>query len=60
MDSLDTFVHPQAWAAGLAVLDLSLAWVLATAAVVGLIRERRRNRAGEVPNAPVARRARFA
>lgn len=59
MDSLDSFVHPQAWATALALADLSIAWMIATAAVVGLIRERRRNGA-ETPDPSVGRRQRFA
>ncbi|WP_216904710.1 hypothetical protein [Synechococcus sp. CCY 9618] len=62
MDSLDTFVHPQAWATALAMVDLSIAWMIATAALAGLIRERRR-RADAAPatSSPSdARRPRFA
>jgi hypothetical protein len=59
MDSLDSFVHPQAWAAALAVADLSIAWMIASAAVIGLLRER--NRAGEgTPGPSIGRRHRFA
>ncbi len=60
MDNLDTFVHPQAWATALAVADLSMAWIIATAAVVGLIRERRRNGAAATTSPSVARGHRFA
>ncbi len=41
MESLDSLVHPQAWAAALALADLSIAWIIAGAAVVGLLRERK-------------------
>jgi hypothetical protein len=59
MDSLDSFVHPQAWAAALAVADLSIAWMIATAAVIGILRER--NRPGEdTPSPSIGRRHRFA
>jgi hypothetical protein len=59
MDSLDTVVHPQAWAAVLASVDLSIAWMIAGAAVIGLLRER--NRPGEdTPSPSIGRRQRFA
>lgn len=60
MDSLDTFLHPQAWAAALAMVNLSIAWMIAGAAVVGLIRERRLNGAGTPPIPSIGRRQRFA
>jgi hypothetical protein len=60
MDSLDTFLHPQAWAAALALVNLSIAWMITTAAVVGLIRERRRNGAGATTIPSIGRGHRFA
>ncbi len=60
MDNLDTFVHPQAWAAALAVADLSVGWIIVTATVVGMIRERRRNGREATPSPSAARRHRFA
>jgi hypothetical protein len=61
MESLDSLVHPQAWATALALADLSIAWIISTAAVVGLLRERSRNRKAEPSATPsVDRRHRFA
>jgi hypothetical protein len=59
MDSLDSLQHPQEWAAALALADLSIAWLIATAALLGLVRER--NRQGEqTPSPSTGRRHRFA
>jgi hypothetical protein len=56
MDSLDTFVHPQAWAAALAAMDLSIAWLIAVVALITLARERTHDNT----NPAITRKQRFA
>ena len=56
MDSLDSFVNPQAWAAALAAVDLSIAWMIASVALIGLARQRIQ----EKESPAVGRKQRFA
>jgi hypothetical protein len=59
MDSLDSLQHPQAWAAALALVDLSIAWLIATTALLSLVQERRRQ-AEQTASPSPGHRQRFA
>lgn len=56
MDSLDSFAHPQAIAGLFAVVDLSVAWAIAIAAVLSVTRHHET----EPQARPISRKQRFA
>ncbi len=62
MDSLDSFAHPQAIAAAFAMVDLSIAWVIAMVGVTTLLdRHGRETAAASGPQqGTVSRKRRFA